>query len=29
MKANLQDTQQMKEFMEEFKRRMEDGTENQ
>jgi len=29
MKANLQDTQQMKEFMEEFKRRMNDGTENQ
>lgn len=29
MKANLQDTQQMKEFMEEFKRRMDDGTENQ
>ena len=29
MKANLQDTQQMKEFMEEFKQRMEDGTENQ
>lgn len=29
MKANLQDTQQMKEFMEEFKRRISDGTENQ